>query len=215
MNFTHHVLAGVDLKQIYLKADAFLRPHRVHKRVIPFQVRTLSVYIPRRYHEQAKQDDNYRDLCATVCLLNMKDSREGALEAQAFWSIVLNSHLACHSDESWSICAVPSATAHRQTHLHALAAGASADNGMGDVSHLVTRHRTIPRSHDRRRQRTDKEMHFNSILVDPDVAGRKILLLDDVVTTGTTISAIGEMLMNAGAAQVEAITLAETCFGGR
>jgi predicted amidophosphoribosyltransferase len=54
-------------------------------------------------------------------------------------------------------------------------------------------------------------IHFNSIHVNPDIAGRKILLLDDVVTTGTTLSAIGQMLMEAGAAKVEAITLAETC----
>jgi predicted amidophosphoribosyltransferase len=80
---------------------------------------------------------------------------------------------------------------------------------MDDGSHLLTRHCTIPRSN--KRQREDKVIHFNSIHVNPDIAGRKILLLDDVVTTGTTLSAIGQMLMEAGAAKVEAITLAETC----
>ena len=212
MIYAQGVIFDIDLMQIYLKAEAFLRPHRVHNRVIPFQVRTLSVYIPNRYREQAKQGDNYRDLCATVCLLNLKGRSEVMQEDRTFWSTVLNSHLVDHFDESWMICAVPSATANKQTHLHALAKEASADIGMDDGSHLVTRQLTIPDSNER--QRSDKRWHLNSIHVGPEVAGRKIILIDDVVTTGTTLSAIGQLLMDAGVATVEAITLAETCWGG-
>jgi hypothetical protein len=212
MTYAKQAISDIDLKQIYLKAEAFLRPHTVNKLVIPFQVRTLSVYIPKRYREHAKQGNNYRDLCATVCLLRMKDCREFNHEIQAFWSVVLNNHLATHFDESWTICAVPSAIANRQTPLYALATEVSEEIGMGDGSDLVTRQIDIPRSNER--QRHDKRWHFNSIQVDPEVAGRKILLLDDVVTTGTTLSAIGQMLMEEGAATVSAITLAETCYSG-
>lgn len=45
----------------------------------------------------------------------------------------------------------------------------------------------------------------NSFFVDKDLTGMRVLLVDDVMTTGSTISAIGGMLRNAGAADVAAV----------
>ena len=42
----------------------------------------------------------------------------------------------------------------------------------------------------------------------PEISGKKILLLDDVITTGATISELGNLLKNAGAAKVYAISAA-------
>jgi ComF family protein len=43
-----------------------------------------------------------------------------------------------------------------------------------------------------------------------DVAGRRVLLVDDVLTTGATIEECARVLLRAGARQVDALTLART-----
>lgn len=45
-----------------------------------------------------------------------------------------------------------------------------------------------------------------------DVAGRSVLIVDDVSTSGATLNACAESLLNSGAAAVYAITLARTAY---
>lgn len=47
-----------------------------------------------------------------------------------------------------------------------------------------------------------------AFLASPDVAGRAVLLVDDVFTTGSTARAAAEALLDAGATRVEVLTLA-------
>ena len=44
----------------------------------------------------------------------------------------------------------------------------------------------------------------------PQIAGRRILLLDDVMTTGATLDALADCLLSAGAVSVSALVLART-----
>jgi predicted amidophosphoribosyltransferase len=54
-----------------------------------------------------------------------------------------------------------------------------------------------------------KENVANAFYSDPDlVAGKSILLMDDVATTGATLSSCADALLNAGASSVFALTLA-------
>ena len=47
-----------------------------------------------------------------------------------------------------------------------------------------------------------------SMCPDTDVNGKRILLVDDVATTGSTLSECARVLLTAGAAQVVCVTLA-------
>jgi predicted amidophosphoribosyltransferase len=48
----------------------------------------------------------------------------------------------------------------------------------------------------------------------PEIAGAAIVLIDDVLTTGETLSACARALKKAGAASVDALVLARTVRGG-
>ena len=52
-------------------------------------------------------------------------------------------------------------------------------------------------------------------VVDPDkIEGRRVLLVDDVITTGATVSECAAQLVNAGAIEVFAVSVAETQYKG-
>jgi len=48
-----------------------------------------------------------------------------------------------------------------------------------------------------------------------EVAGRRLVLVDDVLTSGATLDACARALLRAGAAQVDALTFARVVAGGR
>lgn len=64
-------------------------------------------------------------------------------------------------------------------------------------------------------QRRENARHGFNIAKNADVRGKRILLVDDVCTTGSTLSAIGELLRNAGAADVSAAVFAKAVKFGR
>lgn len=59
----------------------------------------------------------------------------------------------------------------------------------------------------KRRMRNARESFF--LAKNADIAGKRLLLVDDVTTTGSTLSVLAEMLLNAGAANVSAAVFAK------
>ena len=94
-----------------------------------------------------------------------------------------------------------------------LAYGLARQSGVACVPHLLRRQRaTVPQM---RLARAERKVNVKgAFTVSPRglrrVAGKHILLVDDVVTTGATVEACAQALLQAGAKQVDVIALART-----
>ena len=73
---------------------------------------------------------------------------------------------------------------------------------------LVRRRRTRSQGHLSRLQRAENVRGAFALKPGADVQGRRVLLVDDVLTTGATIEACTRALKRAGAAEVDVLTLA-------
>ena len=92
-----------------------------------------------------------------------------------------------------------------------LAYGLSLETGVTCVPQFLKRVRhTLPQA---RMTRAERQRNMKRAFVVPsryksDVEGKRILLVDDVMTTGSTIEACADALKIAGAAEVHAVALA-------
>ncbi len=89
---------------------------------------------------------------------------------------------------------------------------------LGEIMHVPvkptlrkTKH-TMPQSKRGGRERQKAPKGVYALQKDADVAGKKILLLDDVITTGTTLDVCARILKTAGADRIEVATVAATAF---
>jgi ComF family protein len=73
---------------------------------------------------------------------------------------------------------------------------------------LVRRRRTRSQGHLSRLQRAENVRGAFALKPGADVAGKRVLLVDDVFTTGATIEACARVLKRAGAVRVDVLTLA-------
>lgn len=88
----------------------------------------------------------------------------------------------------------------------------SQTHGRADARMLLRLRNTVPQSSLRREARLANMR--GAFLVDPlraaELAGRRVVLVDDVMTSGATVFAAAEALRSAGAAHITAVVLART-----
>ena len=83
-------------------------------------------------------------------------------------------------------------------------------SGWGQQLPLVKARHTQPQSGlDSAEARRANALGAYALLPGADVAGRHVLLADDVVTSGATLSECARTLLEAGAAEVWCVTLAQ------
>jgi len=91
----------------------------------------------------------------------------------------------------------------------ALGQGVSRRFGWPLRSELLVRHRFTPPQ--AKLEETQRRKNLQKAFIVPDtavVAGLRLLLIDDVTTTGTTLKAAAEALKEAGATEIRAVVLA-------
>lgn len=103
----------------------------------------------------------------------------------------------------------PSKSGPNRSGMPALAQRLAA-NGRIDASQCLVRHTDIPAQHEGGRRSV--ELHLATIRVEQVelIRGKKVLLLDDVGTTGTSMRACEKLLLDAGAVAVKGAALGET-----
>ncbi len=90
-------------------------------------------------------------------------------------------------------------------HMDAIARAIGADAGVAVVDALVKHGSADQRSLGRRERRSRSSGAYEAVL---DVSGAHLLLVDDVITTGSTVRAAASCLSRAGAARVDVLALA-------
>jgi predicted amidophosphoribosyltransferase len=96
--------------------------------------------------------------------------------------------------------------------LHTLAARLADQLGLVDASGTLIRHTKIKKMTDGGDRSV--EVHLGSVHI-PDassIAGRNVLLLDDVTSTGCSLAACAHLLLDAGAASVKCVALGQTTY---
>ena len=90
-----------------------------------------------------------------------------------------------------------------------------AEQGRTDATACLVRHTTVKRI--TFGGPSTRELHRQTIRVEnPElVAGRRVLLLDDIAKSGASLVACREMLLEAGATLVQAMALGRVIVGGR
>jgi predicted amidophosphoribosyltransferase len=105
----------------------------------------------------------------------------------------------------------PSKSGANRSGMPALAQRLAA-NGRIDASQCLVRHKDIPAQHEGGARSV--ALHLATIRVEQVelIRGKKVLLLDDVGTTGTSMRACAKLLLDAGAVTVKCAALGETTY---
>lgn len=91
----------------------------------------------------------------------------------------------------------------------AIAQGVALGTGLPWSANLLARTKATDTQTKRNRaQRYQNMAHVFKVTQPPELAGKRVLLVDDVVTTGATLQACGEAILHAGAKDLSIATLA-------
>lgn len=131
------------------------------------------------------------------------DLKDGKMPAIRYFYNILNEEIC----QGVTICVVPSSNVEKRESGIAVLGEQLAQNGRVNKVYYLKRSKNIDKLANGGRR--DKMIHMQSIdtVAEMDVTGDIILLMDDVTTTGNSLYACREILLNHGAHSVEMFAL--------
>ena len=140
-------------------------------------------------------------------MLSFKRGHESAF--QFFLSLMVNFFDLSEYDSSKTVvCCVPSHDGSLYNPLQRLCSSIAADCGFIDGTHLIRK--LYPTESFCRSGIRDSRQLKESIEIDGALKGLRVVLLDDVTTTGISFAVITGLLIEAGAGSVDCIALGQT-----
>lgn len=131
------------------------------------------------------------------------DLKEGKASAIRYFYNLIDAEIC----KGITVCAVPSSDSSKVVTGIGMLAEMLAQNGRVDKAYFLRRNRDIDKLAwgDRR----DQQIHMQSIstMQEMEITGDIVLLMDDVTTTGNSLYACREILLQAGADHVEMFAL--------
>jgi predicted amidophosphoribosyltransferase len=178
-----------------------------HAGVAKGHIIALGDYRPWWYHKQCGGDGgNYPTYSGR--LLDLKEARARGI---AYFLEVLKQNI--RTNVQLAIAVIPSHDATKlRSGVHHLASQFAAASGALDTGDLLIRTETIKKL----ANGGDRSMavHLNSMQVNKmsRVDGRNVLLIDDIMTTGNSLAAGSQILLEAGAGDVLCLALGKTSY---
>jgi predicted amidophosphoribosyltransferase len=174
----------------------------IHEDLLGGQITALGYYRPWGHHVEAHGGSEYPEHSKRV--LDLKDRLARGIDH--FFD-----YLSPRIKRAEAIAYVPSSDAEKlETGIRDLASKLAQHLGLSDATRCIVRHTTVEKAALGGLRAV--EVHQGSLRIESPhlIQGRAVLLLDDVMSTGNSLTVCRQLLLDAGASEVKCIALGRT-----
>ena len=175
------------------------------------KVRGITSYLNRYQREQASASQAL--VADSLAILSLKRETLYSADVISSWTERLLRPIESLIGGNTVLCSVPPAVpSDLLSGIQLVALALSKQLDVPYMHDALTRIAPIETSVNR--ERGNRSIHYESIAANSAVLGKHIVLLDDVLVSGTTLSACSELLLAAGARHIYPFSLAQVCTQG-
>lgn len=159
----------------------------------------ITEYLPKRYDATAKQEED-REMCYAF--------KDGTLSSYVKNAFISKANSIIGTDkQNWVVCFIPASTSYKTRNRFSKLAAAFRSEGYNvDDTAIYNEYDKDAEHISGKTSNPIESFGFH----DDDVKGKKVLLIDDIITRGRTFSMVADRLKNDGAANVTGLFLAKT-----